>query len=176
MRLINFVGNENTFFAAEFIKVFLVFIRQRLTRIKHMQNQLGGRHTFVTTPDALGLDGISGFAQAGGVDENHGDAAHVCGFLDRIARGAGGGSDNSAFMPEQLIEQAGLADIGPAYDCDYWDGQIYTKLRYLLFTRRTQFQESKNSKIVFWACKRLCAWGNATDCGCSSMPGGTSSP
>ena len=70
----------------------------------------------MAAPDAFGLNGVGGFAQAGGIDEHHGDAANVGGFFNGIACGAGGGGDDSAIVPEQLIEQAGFAGVRAADD------------------------------------------------------------
>ena len=81
-----------------------------------MQNELGAGHAVVAAPDTLGLDGIGRLAQAGGVNEHHGDTADVGGFLNGIARGAGGGRDDGAVVPKQLIEQTGFAGVGPTND------------------------------------------------------------
>ncbi len=50
------------------------------------------------------------------VHEDDRQAAEVGGFLDGIARGAGDGRDDGAVVAEELVEQTGLARVGPAHD------------------------------------------------------------
>ncbi len=45
-----------------------------------------------------------------------GQAANVGRFLDGVARRAGNGRDDGAVVAQELIEQAGFADVGPADD------------------------------------------------------------
>ena len=97
-----------------------------------------------------------------------------------VAGGAGHIADDGLTPADDPVEEGRLADVRPADDCDYGDCQINTTIKNAqgsgAFLGRTQFPASRNSKTVFWTCSRLCAWENATDCGCSSMPSGTSSP
>jgi hypothetical protein len=62
--------------------------------------------------EAAAFEVAGGVAQAGGVDEAHGDAAEVDGFLDGVAGGAGFGADDGAVEAEQAVEQAGFPGVG----------------------------------------------------------------
>ncbi len=97
-----------------------------------------------------------------------------------VAGGSRHVADDGLTSADDPVEEGRLADVRPAYDCDYGDCQINTTSNdareFGPVLGRTQFPASRNSKTVFWACSRLCAWVNTTDCGCSSMPRGTSSP
>ena len=81
-----------------------------------MQHKIRLAKRLAAAPDALTLDRVAGFLQAGGVDEHHGDAANLRLLRDRVARRAGHGGDDGAVAAQQLIEQARLAGVGPADD------------------------------------------------------------
>ena len=65
-------------------------------------------------PMRFGL--VAGFAQAGGVDEFHGDAVEGDAFGDRFAGGAGGGGDDGAVALDEAVEEGGFAGVGAADD------------------------------------------------------------
>ena len=82
----------------------MVFSSERFAGVEHVQNEFRAPDAFVTAADAFGLNAVSGFAQASGVNEHHGQAADVRGFFNGIARGAGARHHDGAIVPEQLIE------------------------------------------------------------------------
>ena len=57
-----------------------------------------------------------GFANARRVVQLHRDAADGRGLAHQVARGAGDVGDDGAVLFQQAIEQAALADVGPADD------------------------------------------------------------
>ncbi len=76
----------------------------------------GIRHGLEAALDAERFDQPVALANAGRVDQLHGDAADGGNFGDHIARGAGDVGDDGAVLLEQAIEQAALADVGAADD------------------------------------------------------------
>ena len=94
----------------------MILFGQRFGDIEDVEDEVGFFQGFPTATDALAFDVVGGRAQAGGVDEHDGDAANVGGFLDGVAGRAGGVGDDGAVVAEQLVEEAGLSDVGPAHD------------------------------------------------------------
>ncbi len=88
----------------------------RLGQIHHHQRDVRIRHGLVAAFDAERFDQVLTAPDARGVDELHRDAVNGRDFRDQIARGAGDVGDNGAILFEQAIEEAALADVGPAYD------------------------------------------------------------
>ena len=81
-----------------------------------MQDKFRAGERFATAADAFALDLVLGLAQTGGVNEHHGDAAHVGGFFAGVAGRAGDVRNDGAVVAVELIEEAGLAGVGAAHD------------------------------------------------------------
>ena len=102
------------FFPSNSANKDLVGVRERFASVQDVQNQIGGCQCSTAAADAFDLDFVAGFAEAGGVNEDDGETANVGGFLDGVAGGAGDGGDDGAVVAEELIEEAGFADVGAA--------------------------------------------------------------
>src|SRR5262249_10023685 len=85
---------------------------------RDQEDQIGGGQFGAGAADADLLHRIVGVAQAGGVGQADRDAVEVERLLDQIARGARHVGDDGPLLPEEGVEQAGLADIGPPGDDD----------------------------------------------------------
>ena len=81
-----------------------------------MQDELGLLQALAAAADAFELDLVARLAQAGGVNEDDGQAANVGRLLNGVARRAGNRGDDGAVMAEELVEQARFAGVGPADD------------------------------------------------------------
>src|SRR5580658_6640062 len=81
-----------------------------------MQNQLSTGQCAAAAPDAFDFDFVRGLAQSGGINENDRNTAHVGGFFDGVAGRPWNVGDNGAIAAQELIEQAGFADVGPSDD------------------------------------------------------------
>lgn len=66
--------------------------------------------------DTHALDGVVGFAYAGGVDEAEGDALQHDGVFDDVAGGAVDVGDEGSIFFDQVIEQGRFAGVGLADD------------------------------------------------------------
>ncbi len=79
---------------------------------------VGAREFRARAANAFLLDHVVGVAHASGVDERQADAIETDRFAQHVARRAGNRRDDRAFALGQRVEQARLADIGPADDHD----------------------------------------------------------
>ncbi len=98
-----------------------VLLGQRLARVDEddgdlglLQRGLGAQRRVVLVPGGL----VRAAADAGGVDEPPGLAAELDQLVDRVDGGAGDRVDDDAVLPGELVEQAGLADVGLAEQRD----------------------------------------------------------
>ena len=95
----------------------LVLLADRLGGVEQHDRDLGrlDRAGGAQGRVVLGAAGLADpLAQAGGVDELPGLAADLHQAVDRVDGGAGDRVDDRALLPGQPVEQAGLADVGPA--------------------------------------------------------------
>ncbi len=76
----------------------------------------------VTAADALGLDGIGGISEAGGVDKHDRNAMDAGGFLDGVAGGSGNRGNDGTILTEEQVEEAGLTGIREAHESDAGTG------------------------------------------------------
>src|SRR5215831_4523826 len=116
LRQVGFVQDENALAVSELREVTLVGVSEWFGRVQHMQNKVGLFEAFVAATDAFFLDFVGGIAEAGGINEDHGQAPNVGGFLDGIACGARDGRDDGSIVAEELVEKAGFAGVRPADD------------------------------------------------------------
>ena len=115
---VGLVGDKDLFFAFIGFDLFLIVAGHFFAGVEDVEDEFGLGDALMTAANAFGLDGIGGLAEAGGVNENDGDAADVGGFLDGVTCGAGGGGDNGAVGTEQLVQEAGFSGIGASdNDC-----------------------------------------------------------
>lgn len=89
-----------------------------LSVIKQEPHEVGTFDGLPGAADALGLNGIVGVAQAGGVDQGDRQAIEGEVFTQHITGGAGHLGDDGCINPGQLVEQGRLADIGRAAEHD----------------------------------------------------------
>src|SRR5262249_44306137 len=90
----------------------------RFGEVNHPEDQIRRLDLPLTALDADPLDDVGGLAQAGGVDSAQRDAPDVDALFDDVARGAGDLGDDGAALAQESVQQAGLADVGPAGDDD----------------------------------------------------------
>jgi hypothetical protein len=84
---------------------------KRLAGIEDLQNEIGTLQLTLGSLNADALDGILRIAKAGGIHEAQRNAMHLDDFLDRIPRGARGGTHDGTLKAEQEIEQTAFAHI-----------------------------------------------------------------
>jgi hypothetical protein len=82
-----------------------------LAGIDDFDDEVGAVEFAFGALDADALDVVGGLAQAGGIDEAERDAMHLDDFLDGVACGASGGTDDGTLEAEEGIEQAAFADV-----------------------------------------------------------------
>jgi hypothetical protein len=86
----------------------------RVGGIVHRQHKVRAGKFVPGTLDTQPLDFIAGIAQAGGIHQVERNPVDLDGFAQRVARGARNRRDDRPLHAREPIEQAGLADIGPA--------------------------------------------------------------
>src|SRR5262252_4262561 len=96
--------------------MFFVLTGQRFAGVEDVQDQLRLRERFAAAADALALNLVARFAQAGGIDEHHGNATNIRRLLNCVASRAGDVRDDGTVAPEKLVEQAGFTSIRPPDD------------------------------------------------------------
>ena len=122
----------------------------RMRGIEHHQHDVGvgeGLHRFAHA-DALGF--VECVANAGGVHQAHRNSTDRDRLAHQVAGGAGRGGDDGALVLDQAIEQARLADVGPADD-----GQRQT------FVHDLSVGEAGEQLLKRLHARRQCAPGSA---------------
>ena len=89
---------------------------RRLRGVHHHQRQVGIGHRLVAALDAQRFHQLRAFADAGGIEELHRNAADGGRFGDQVAGGAGDVGDDGAVLLQQAVEEAALADVRTADD------------------------------------------------------------
>src|SRR5664279_3245838 len=80
------------------------------------QHEVGVGHGFARFLDANAFSFIQRLANAGGIDEMHGNAAERDGLGDEVASGSGNRGDDGAIALDESIEEAGFPDVGTSDD------------------------------------------------------------
>ncbi len=89
--------------------------------IDHQQGHIGALDGFERTQDAVLLHAmfdLAALADAGRIDQGDFQAVHIDLCIGRIPCRAGDGTDDGAFLADQLIQQAGFAGVRLAHHRD----------------------------------------------------------
>src|SRR2546421_12960367 len=108
MRQVGFVGDAQG--VGVFLNQIQLFI-QRSGEIEHGNDQISVGDNPPGLLNGGVLDGVVGVADAGGVEEEDGQAVDVGDFADPVAGGAGDVGGDRAFLREKLVGESRFSDI-----------------------------------------------------------------
>ena len=135
LRVVYFVHDQNDRLAraAEFFRDVAVNPREPFLPIhdedQHVARLDGDVHLGV---DLLGEGHVHIRADAASVEDGERRAAELAHRRDAVARDARLIMHDRDFSPGKTVEESGLADIGPAYDCDgagHWTRKVQAMVR-----------------------------------------------